>query len=104
MSITKYLCSAFLYPNLLDMATEIITTEDLKAFGVQLLQDFKSLLNDYNDTPRKKWLKSYEVMTILNITKNTLKTYRTNGILYAKKIGGIYYYAHQEIQELLQRE
>ena len=53
MSITKYLCSAFLYPNLLDMATEIITTEDLKAFGVQLLQDFKSLLNDYNDTPEK---------------------------------------------------
>ena len=86
------------------MAAEIITTEDLKEFRVQLVEDFKCLLKDYNDTPRKKWLKSFEVMTMLNITKNTLKTYRTNGVLYAKKIGGMYYYAYQEIQELLQRE
>lgn len=104
MSLTKNFYSAFLYPDLLDMAAEIITTEDLKEFRVQLVQDFKSLLKDYNDTPRKKWLKSFEVMTMLNITKNTLKTYRTNGVLYAKKIGGMYYYAYQEIQELLQRD
>lgn len=86
------------------MATEIITSEDLQQFRIQLLEDFKLLLRDYKETPRKKWLKSFEVMTMLNITKNTLKTYRTTGILYGKKIGGIYYYAYQEIQELLQKK
>lgn len=43
-------------------------------------------------------------MTILDITKNTLKTHRENGLLYAKKVGGIYYYAYQEIHELLQKK
>lgn len=83
------------------MATEIITTEDLQQFRAQLLEDLKSLLTDHRETPRKKWLKSFEVMTMLNITKNTLKTYRANGILYAKKIGGLYYYAYEDICELL---
>jgi hypothetical protein len=86
------------------MATEIITPDDLQAFRAQLLDDFKDLLKDYTDTPRKKWLKSCEVMTLLNITKNTLRTYRTNRVLYGKKIGGIYYYAYQEIKGLLERE
>ncbi len=40
---------------------------------------------------------------MLNITKNTLMTYRVNGILYAKKIGGVYYYAYEDIQGLLKR-
>ncbi len=84
------------------MPTEILTTDDLQEFRVQLLEDFERLLKAYNETPRKKWLKSFEVMTILNITKNTLTTYRTNGVLYAKKVGGVYYYAYQQIQELLQ--
>lgn len=87
----------------LNMAAEIITTEDLRAFRMLLLEDFKNILKTQNDPPTKKWLKSYEVMTMLNITKNTLMTYRTNGILYAKKIGGVYYYAYQDIQELLKK-
>jgi len=85
------------------MAVEVITTEDLKAFRMLLLEDFKNILNNQNDRPAKRWLKSYEVMTMLNITKNTLMTYRNNGILYAKKVGGVYYYAYQDIQELLKK-
>ena len=85
------------------MGAEIITTEDLRAFRILLLEDFKNILKNQNDPPTKKWLKSYEVMTMLNITKNTLMTYRTNGILYAKKIGGVYYYSYQDIKDLLQK-
>ncbi|WP_262696801.1 hypothetical protein [Pelobium manganitolerans] len=40
------------------MATEIITSEDLQQFRVQLLEHFKLLLKDYKDLPRKKWLHS----------------------------------------------
>ena len=86
------------------MPTEIVTIDDLKEFRIQLLEDLENLLKNYNETPKKKWLKSFEVMTMLNITKNTLKTHRENGVLYAKKIGGIYYYAYQEINEMLQRK
>ena len=86
------------------MPTEIVTIDDLKEFRVQLLEDLENLLKNYNDTPKKKWLKSFEVMTMLNITKNTLKTHRENGLLYAKKIGGIYYYAYKEINDLLQQK
>ena len=84
------------------MAAEIITTDDLREFRMQLLEDFKKLLKEHNGEPRKKWLKSYEVMTMLNLTKNTLKTLRVNGTLTAKKIGGVFYYDYQNIVSLLQ--
>ena len=84
------------------MSAEIITTDDLQQFRMQLLDDFKKLLKEHNGEPRKKWLKSYEVMTMLNLTKNTLKTLRVNGTLTAKKIGGGFYYDYQHIAQLLQ--
>ena len=84
------------------MAAEIITTDDLREFRMQLLEDIKGLLKEHNGEPRKKWLKSYEVMTMLNLTKNTLKTLRVNGTLAAKKIGGVFYYDYQHIATLLQ--
>ena len=37
-----------------DIATEIRTLVDLKTFGVLILKDFKSLLNDSDDIHRKK--------------------------------------------------
>ncbi|WP_255905575.1 helix-turn-helix domain-containing protein [Paradesertivirga mongoliensis] len=86
------------------MPTEIVTVEDLNEFRIRLLADMENLLKNYTQAPRKKWLKSFEVMTMLNITKNTLTTHRNNGVLYGKKVGGIYYYAYQEIMELLQKK
>jgi len=82
------------------MAAEIITTDDLREFKMELLEDFKRLLKANAGQPVKKWLKSYEVRKILSISPGTLQNLRVNGTLPYTKIGGVMYYDYADIQEM----
>ena len=84
------------------MATEIITITDLRDFKIEILDDIKRLLKEVSGQPVKKWLKSYEVRKILNISPGTLQNLRINGTLPYTKIGGVIYYDYSDIQEMLQ--
>jgi hypothetical protein len=84
------------------MSTQIITTEDLLEFKVELLNDLKNLLKEYAGQPAKKWLKSYEVRKLLSISPGTLQNLRINGTLPFTKIGGVMYYDYADIQNMLQ--
>ena len=83
------------------MPTSIITTDDLRDFKLELLDDIKQLLNNQSGQITKKWLKSPEVRKLLGISPGTLQNLRINGTLPYTKIGGILYYDYQEIQEIL---
>ena len=84
------------------MATEIITTDDLREFKTELLEEIRQLFKEHNGEPSKKWLKSYEVRKILNISPGTLQNLRLNGTLPYTKIGGVMYYDYADIQKMLQ--
>lgn len=84
------------------MAVQIITIEDLADFRINLLNDLKELLAQQGQ-PDKKWLKSKEVRTLLNISSGTLQTHRINGTLTYTKVGGIIYYDQTDIDKLLTR-
>jgi len=84
------------------MATEVITTDDLREFKMELLDEIKQIIKEYNGQPSKKWLKSYEVRKILNISPGTLQNLRVNGSLPYTKIGGVLYYDYADIQNMLQ--
>ena len=84
------------------MAAEIITTDDLREFKLELIEDIKRLLKEANGQPSKKWLKSYEVRKVLNLSPGTLQNLRVNGTLPYTKIGGVIYYDYSDIQEMLQ--
>lgn len=83
------------------MAATIITTEDLKEFKKELLDDIKKLLNVKATTDSKKWLKSNEVRKLLGISSGTLQNYRINGSLSYTKIGGTLFYSQDDIEKLL---
>ncbi|MFT3795232.1 helix-turn-helix domain-containing protein [Flavobacterium sp.] len=83
------------------MAVEIITREDLNEFRTLLLKDLKEILQA-KPQQAKQWLKSTEVRKLLNISPGTLQTLRINKTLSYTKIGGIIYYAHQDIEKLLE--
>ncbi|MFC4723632.1 helix-turn-helix domain-containing protein [Geojedonia litorea] len=83
------------------MAANIITTEDLKDFKNELLEDIKAMINHQSGFNTKKWLKSPEVRELLNISPGTLQNLRINGTLPYTKIGGLIYYDHDEIQKIL---
>jgi Helix-turn-helix domain len=83
------------------MAIEVVTKEDLNEFRTLLLNDFAKLLQT-KPQQVKQWLKSSEVRKLLNISPGTLQTLRINKTLSYTKVGGIIYYAHQDIEKLLE--
>src|SRR5690606_16500007 len=84
------------------MPAEIITVEDLQTLKSELISDIKELLKEQTGQPIKKWLKSYEVRKLLNISPGTLQNLRINGTLPYTKIGGVMYYDYADIQNMLQ--
>ena len=84
------------------MAVEIITKEDLQQFKRELLEELKQFFKTQSSEPVKQWLKSYEVRKMLGISRGTLQTMRTNGTLTATRIGGLMFYAYDDIVKLMQ--
>ncbi len=84
------------------MPTSIITTDDLREFKMELLDDFKKLLAQQQSGTFKKYLKSSEVMELLKVSPGTLQNLRVNGTLPYTKIGGLIYYEMDEIQKVME--
>ena len=83
------------------MPTSIITTDDLLEFKLELLDDIKNLLVKQSKGKLKKYLKSSEIMDLLQIGPGTLQNLRINGTLPYTKIGGIIFYEAEEIQSVM---
>ncbi|SRX76475.1 helix-turn-helix domain-containing protein [Aequorivita antarctica] len=83
------------------MPTSIITTDDLREFKMELLDDIKKILSKQSSGTLKKYLKSSEVMEVLQISPGTLQNLRINGTLPYSKMGGIIYYDSDDIQKVM---
>ena len=83
------------------MPTSIITTDDLREFKMELLDDIKNLLAKQASGKIKKYLKSSEVMELLQVSPGTLQNLRVNGTLPYTKVSGIIYYDAEEIQNVM---
>jgi hypothetical protein len=84
------------------MPTEIVTTDDLREFKNELLDEMKKILHEHHGQPGKKWLKSYEVRELLGISQGTLQNLRSNGTLSYTKIGGVMFYDIENIKKMLE--
>lgn len=85
------------------MPTSIITTDDLREFKMELLDDIKELLNKQSGHITKRWLKSPEVKELLGISSGTLQNLRINGTLPYTKVGGVLYYDYEEIMSVMEK-
>jgi hypothetical protein len=88
------------------MATSIITPEDLAQFKIELILEFKSIIDDsQSNQPKPKqeieWLKSHQVQRLLKISPGTLHTLRINGTLPYSKVGGTIFYDKLDIETVL---
>ena len=83
------------------MPTSIITTDDLREFKLELLEEIRNLLRKQSSVTKKKYLKSSDVMDLLQVSPGTLQNLRINGTLPYTKVGGIIYYDAEEIQNVM---
>ena len=84
------------------MAATIITTEELREFKMELLDEIKEILQQSSGIAIKRWLKSPEVRELLGISPGTLQNLRINGTLAYTKVGGTLYYDYQEIMNVME--
>ena len=83
------------------MPTSIITTDDLRDFKIELLDDIKKILIKQSGSGLKKYLKSSEVLDLLKISAGTLQNLRVNGTIPYTKMGSIIFYEADEIQKVM---
>jgi phage regulator Rha-like protein len=89
-----------------NMPAEILTTDDLREFKVELIEEFKrliSLVQASNYTPTKKLLKSSEVQELLDLSPNSLRNLRVSRVLPFTKINGTIYYDRSDIDQMISR-
>lgn len=84
------------------MPAEIVTTDDLREFKVELLREFKRMLKEHHGQPSKKWLKSHEVRELLGVSPGKLQHMRVSGKLPFTKIGGMMFYDYDDIRKMLE--
>jgi len=83
------------------MPTSIVTTDDLRELKVELLEQFKKLLQEHAGQPVKKWLKSTDVRDLLGISASALQCLRDSKQLPFSRVGGIIFYDYEDIQEMI---
>ena len=83
------------------MQIEILTREELSKFKSELLAEIRQAIKKDEAATSKQFLRSSEVRNLLKISSGTLQNLRIKGILPYEKIGGIFYYAHADIVQLL---
>lgn len=83
------------------MAVEILTREDLMHFKAELLGEIQKLLEKPTST-QKKWLRTKDVLELLNISAGTLQNYRINGTIKYTRFGKSLYYSIEEIERIMQ--
>lgn len=85
------------------MPANIITTDDLREFKIELLSELKQLLSSQNNFThdQKKYLRSSEVTKELGISTSTLQHLRIKKIIPFTKIGATIFYDWQDIKKIL---
>ncbi|TYA55734.1 helix-turn-helix domain-containing protein [Formosa maritima] len=83
------------------MPATILTTDDLYQFKTELFDEIKSILS--NSQNSKRYLRSSDVMELLQLSPGTLQNLRVNGTLPYTKLGGIIYYDEDDINRVLEQ-
>ena len=83
------------------MATQEITLSDLQQFKQELLTEIQHLIKDQQHSASPRWVKSKEILQILNVSPGTLQRMRANGELPFTKINRCIFYDLAEINHRL---
>ncbi|UFH34721.1 DNA-binding protein [Flavobacterium acetivorans] len=87
---------------------EIITKEDLRQFGLQLLDKMRIIVQEtthaQTEIAQSEWLKSKAVKKLLDISAGSVQNLRVTQKVRFKKVLGSYYYNKEDLQKLFNDE
>lgn len=59
---------------------------------------------EYRLPLQKKYLDTFDMMQLFNVTPRTLQRWRTEGIVKARKVGGRIYYLAEDVDDMMRGE
>ncbi len=83
------------------MAVEILTKDDLQQFKTDFFAEFKKVFKENPTNP--KYLQSFEVRKMFNISPGTLQHLRVSGQLPYTKLGGKIFYDSDDIRKMIEK-
>ncbi|KQW99461.1 DNA-binding protein [Flavobacterium sp. Root420] len=87
---------------------EIVTKEDLRQFGLLLLDSMRSIIqensNEATGLLQPEWLKSKAVRKLLDISAGSVQNLRMTRKVRFKKVLGSYYYNKEDLLKLFKDE
>ena len=81
------------------MNVELLTKGDIYQLKNEIIDELKKMFK--SPLEQKEWLKSNDVMKLLNCSPGTLQNLRINGNLPYTKMGGTIYYAYSDVLKVL---
>ncbi|PVD53599.1 DNA-binding protein [Terrimonas sp.] len=81
------------------MEIELITKADFHSLKSEIVDEIKRLFQ--SPVEQKEWLKSSDVMKMLDCSPGTLQNLRVNGTLPFTKMGGTIYYSSKDVMKVL---
>jgi hypothetical protein len=86
------------------MSINLVTKQELLVIKAEILQEIRTLLTTTPPkVPQRQWLKTWEVKEILGISLGTLRNMRKNGKIEYTKVGGLLFYNHLHIMQLIEK-
>ncbi|WP_348800106.1 DNA-binding protein [Flavobacterium adhaerens] len=87
---------------------EIVTKEDLRQFGLQLLDNVRIIIREINferkDSIHPEWIKTKSVRKLLDISAGSVQTLRITQKVRFRKVLGSYYYNREDLEKLFKDE
>jgi hypothetical protein len=80
------------------MILDFITKDDLNRFKLELIEELKQNLRT---EIKPDWLKTNDVLALLQCSPGKLTALREKGLLPFKKVGGTYYYNRDDIAKMM---
>ncbi|MBK8518782.1 MAG: helix-turn-helix domain-containing protein [Saprospiraceae bacterium] len=88
------------------MPANILTTDDLREFKVELFDEIKALISHSSSSlspESKRFLKTTEVMELLDMSPSSLQNLRNARVIPFSKINGTIFYDWNDIVQLMEK-
>ncbi len=85
------------------MPAEILTSDDLREFKLEIISEIKKILSDHQNLKpdSKRFLKSNDLQERLDLSHASLQNLRNARVLPYTKIGGTYFYDWEDVVQMM---
>jgi len=80
--------------------SELVTKDDLRQFGLMIIDEVRKLKPEITKDENVEWVKSRTARKLLTMSPGSLQNLRVTGSVRFKKVLGSYYYNRADLMKI----